>query len=161
MLNALEKISMKNQGLLVLSFQVEKSPFVERLLKKGYEVLYLTEPVDEYCVQALPEFDGKKFQNVAKEGLKLDDSEKSKERKEALEKEYEPLMKWLKEDALKDKIEKAAVSDRLTSSPCALVASSYGWSGNMERIMKAQAYAKAQDASQRLDLLQSTFVFKH
>lgn len=128
--------------------EVEKSPFVERLLKKGYEVLYLTEPVDEYCVQALPEFDGKKFQNVAKEGLKIDDSDKAKERKEALEKEYEPLMKWLKEDALKDKIEKAAVSDRLTSSPCALVASSYGWSGNMERIMKAQAYAKSQDASQ-------------
>lgn len=118
-------------------------------MKKGFEVLYLTEPVDEYCVQALPEYEGKKFQNVAKEGVKIDDSEKAKERKEATEKEYEPLMKWLKEDALKDKIEKATVSERLTTSPCALVASSYGWSGNMERIMKAQAYAKSQDASQR------------
>lgn len=128
--------------------EVEKSPFVEKLLKKGFEVLYLTEPVDEYCIQALPEYDGKKFQNVAKEGVKIDDSDKAKERKEALEKEYEPLIKWLKDDALKDKIEKATVSERLTTSPCALVASSYGWSGNMERIMKAQAYAKAQDASQ-------------
>lgn len=123
---------------------------MERLLKKGYEVLYLVEAVDEYCIQSLPEFEGKKFQNVAKEGLKIDDSEKAKERKDALEKEYEPLTKWLQElDALKEKISKASVSDRLTTSPCALVASTYGWSGNMERIMKSQAYAKQQDPSQQ------------
>jgi len=127
--------------------EVEKSPFVERLLKKGYEVLFLVEAVDEYCVQALPEFEGKKFQNVAKEGLKFDESEASKEKKEALVKEFEPLTTWMKDSALKDKIEKAVVSDRLTTSPCALVASTYGWSGNMERIMKAQAYAKAEDPS--------------
>jgi len=123
--------------------EVKNSPFVERLLRKGYEVLYLTEPVDEYCIQSLPEFDGKKFQNVAKEGLKLDEKDKSEE----LEKEYEPLMKWMKEKGLKDLIEKATVSQRLTDSPCALVANSYGWSGNMERIMNSQAYAKAKDAS--------------
>merc|ERR1712025_1193050 len=123
--------------------EVENSPFVERLLKKGYEVLYLTEPVDEYTIQALPEFDGKRFQNVAKEGLGLDEGEKAKERKEALEKEFEPLAKWLKESALKDKIEKAVITERLTDTPCALVASQYGWSGNMERIMKAQAYKTA------------------
>merc|ERR1712170_154030 len=128
--------------------EVEKAPFVERLLKKGYEVIYLVEPVDEYCIQSLPEFEGKKFQNVAKEGLTLDQSEKAKETKEALVKEFEPLINWLKDDALKDKIEKAVVSERLTESPCALVASSYGWSGNMERIMKAQAYQKSKDASQ-------------
>lgn len=128
--------------------EVEKSPFVERLLKKGYEVLYLVEPVDEYCIQSLPEFEGKKFQNVAKEGLKLDDSEKAKERMEELNKDYEPLLNWLKDDALSDKIEKAKLSERLTTSPCALVASSYGWSGNMERIMRAQAYQKAKDTSQ-------------
>lgn len=128
--------------------EVENSPFVERLLRKGYEVLYLVEPVDEYCIQSLPEFDGKKFQNVAKEGLKIDESEKAKEKKEALEKEFEPLTKWLKDTALNDKIEKAVVSERLTKSPCALVASQYGWSGNMERIMKAQAYAKAKDVTQ-------------
>jgi heat shock protein beta len=123
--------------------EVKNSPFVERLLKKGYEVLYLIEPVDEYCIQSLPEFDGKKFQNVAKEGLKLDEKDKTEE----LEKEYEPLMKWMKETALKDLIEKATVSQRLTDSPCALVANSYGWSGNMERIMNSQAYAKAKDPS--------------
>ncbi|XP_078423916.1 endoplasmin [Cetorhinus maximus] len=127
--------------------EVESSPFVERLLKKGYEVLYLTEPVDEYCIQALPEFDGKRFQNVAKEGLKFDESEKAKEKHEAMEKEYEPLLTWLKDKALKDKIEKAVLSQRLTDSPSALVASQYGWSGNMERIMKAQAYQTGKDIS--------------
>lgn len=123
--------------------EVKNSPFVERLLKKGYEVLYLIEPVDEYCIQSLPEYDGKKFQNVAKEGVKIDEKDKT----EDLEKEYEPLLKWMKETGLKDLIEKATVSQRLTESPCALVANSYGWSGNMERIMNSQAYAKAKDPS--------------
>lgn len=77
---------------------------MERLLKKGYEILYLTEPVDEYCVQSMPEFDGKNFQNVAKEGVKLDEGEKSKQIYEALEKTYEPLVNWLKETGLKDKV---------------------------------------------------------
>lgn len=78
---------------------------MERLLKKGYEVIYLTEPVDEYCIQALPEFDGKRFQNVAKEGVKFDESDKAKEKRETLEKEFEPLTTWLKDKALKDKVE--------------------------------------------------------
>nr|AER60491.1 heat shock protein gp96 [Apostichopus japonicus] len=122
--------------------EVESSPFSEKLLKKGYEVLYLTEPVDEYCIQSLPEFEGKKFQNIAKEGLVLDESEKAKERKEELEKEYEGLTEWLKETALKDKIKDAKISSRLTETPCALVAGTYGWSGNMERIMLSQAYSQ-------------------
>ncbi|KAM4573178.1 endoplasmin [Odontesthes bonariensis] len=127
--------------------EAESSPFVEKLLKKGYEVIYLTEPVDEYCIQALPEFDGKRFQNVAKEGVKFEESEKAKEKRETLEKEFEPLTTWLKDVPLKDKIEKAILSQRLTDSPCALVASQYGWSGNMERIMKAQAYQTGKDIS--------------
>lgn len=127
--------------------EAESSPFVEKLLKKGYEVVYLTEPVDEYCIQALPEFDGKRFQNVAKEGVKFEESDKAKEKREALEKEFEPLTTWMKENALKDQIEKAVLSQRLTNSPCALVASQYGWSGNMERIMKAQAYQTGKDIS--------------
>jgi len=129
--------------------EVEKSPFVERLLKKGFEVLYLVEPIDEYCIQNLPEFDGKKFQNVAKEGLKFgDESTAEKEAKEALATEFEPLTKYIGEQ-LKDDLEKVVVSDRLTESPCALVANQYGWSGNMERIMKAQAYSKQDDSSSK------------
>lgn len=85
--------------------QVESSPFTERLIKKGYEVLYLTEPVDEYTIQSLPEFEGKKFQNVAKEGLKIgEESEKAKERREELEEKFEPLTNWLKDTVLKDDV---------------------------------------------------------
>uniref|UniRef100_A0A8C1XTN9 Heat shock protein 90, beta (grp94), member 1 n=1 Tax=Cyprinus carpio TaxID=7962 RepID=A0A8C1XTN9_CYPCA len=90
--------------------EAESSPFVERLLKKGYEVVYLTEPVDEYCIQALPEFDGKRFQNVAKEGVKFDESDKAKEKRETLEKDFEPLTTWMKEKALKDNV--------FVSNPC-------------------------------------------
>uniref|UniRef100_A0A0N4Z071 HATPase_c domain-containing protein n=1 Tax=Parastrongyloides trichosuri TaxID=131310 RepID=A0A0N4Z071_PARTI len=125
--------------------EVEASPFVERLLKKGYEVLYLTEPVDEYCIQNMPEYEGKRFQNVAKDGLKIHEGEKELEAKAALEKTFMPLTNWLKDVVLKDHIEKAVISQRLDKSPSALVANTYGWSGNMERIMKSQAYAKAKD----------------
>uniref|UniRef100_A0A7I5EAY0 ATP-binding region and Heat shock protein Hsp90 domain containing protein n=1 Tax=Haemonchus contortus TaxID=6289 RepID=A0A7I5EAY0_HAECO len=128
--------------------EVETSPFVERLIAKGYEVLYLTEAVDEYCIQSMPEFEGKKFQNVAKEGVNIDESEQAKEAHKNLETEFEPLTSWLKDTGLKGLIEKAVVSQRLVKSPSALVASTYGWSGNMERIMKSQAYAKAKDPSQ-------------
>lgn len=77
---------------------------MERLLKKGYEVLYLTEAVDEYCVSALPEFDGKKFQNVAKEGFSISEGDKAKEKFENLKKQFEPLTKWLNDEALKDQV---------------------------------------------------------
>ncbi|KAK7043284.1 hypothetical protein SK128_027017, partial [Halocaridina rubra] len=82
--------------------EVENSPFVERLQKKGYEVLYLTEAIDEYAINAIPEFEGKKFQNVAKEGLTIDEGEGAKERLEKLKTTFEPLTKWLSEEALKD-----------------------------------------------------------
>lgn len=77
---------------------------MERLLKKGYEVLYLIEAVDEYSISALPEFDGKKFQNVAKEGFTLTEGDKAKEKFENLKKQYEPLTKWLNDEALKDQV---------------------------------------------------------
>jgi len=123
--------------------EAEKSPFVERILKKGYEILYLTDPVDQYCMQSLPEYEGKKFQNVAKDGLELDKSNtKQEEQKKELTKTYEPLLEWLK-DKLKEKIGDAKVSDRLVQTPMALVASQWGYDGNMERIARAQAYQKS------------------
>merc|ERR1719244_2436514 len=93
--------------------EVKASPFVERLLKKGYEVLYLTEAIDEYAIYAVPEFEGKKFQNVAKEGLTLDESEGAKEYQKELEERFEPLTKWLGEDVLKEEIAKVTVSSIL------------------------------------------------
>merc|ERR1711887_232078 len=126
--------------------EVEKSPFVERLLKKGFEVLYLTEAVDEYAISALPEFEGKKFQNVAKEGFSIDgDTEAAKARKEAVKEKYDPLLKWLGEDALKDHILRAEISERLVDSPCALITSKFGWTANMQKIIQSQTHSKSQD----------------
>lgn len=125
--------------------EVSKSPFVERLLRKGYEVLFLTEAVDEYAISAIPEFEGKKFQNVAKEGFSLTESEGGKERLEQLQKSFEPLTKWLADDVLKEHIAKATISERLSDSPCALVASMFGWTGNMERLAVSNAHQKADD----------------
>merc|ERR1712007_184432 len=127
--------------------EVKTSPFVERLLKKGYEVLYLTEAVDEYAVSALPEFEGKKFQNVAKDGFVMDggDTEASKAYKEELKERYEPLIKWMQEDALKDHILRAEISERLEQSPCALITSRFGWTANMQRIIGSQTHSKTHD----------------
>jgi len=126
--------------------EVEKSPFVERLLKKGYEVLYLTEAVDEYAISALPEFEGKKFQNVAKEGFSIDgDTDSAKARKAAVTEKFEPLIKWMGEEALKDHILRAEVSERLEGSPCALITSKFGWTANMQRIIQSQTHSKTQD----------------
>ncbi|CAG0922673.1 unnamed protein product [Notodromas monacha] len=129
--------------------EIKESPFVERLLDKGYEVLYLPDPVDEYCVSALPEFDGKKFQNAAREGFKIEDdtsSEAAKEYRNAQKEKFEPLLKWLSDDALNAWISKAELSERLRNSPCALVASAWGWTGNMERLAVANAHQKADDS---------------
>merc|ERR1711950_2418 len=126
--------------------EVEKSPFVGRLIKKGYEVLYLTEAVDEYAISALPEFEGKKFQNVAKEGFTIDgDTDAAKARKAEIAEKFEPLTKWLGDDALKDHILRAEVSEQLESSPCALITSRFGWTANMQRIITSQTHAKSND----------------
>merc|ERR1712032_1539011 len=117
---------------------VATSSFVERMKKKGLEVIYMTEPIDEYVVQQLKEFDGKNLVSVTKEGLELPEDEEEKAKTEANKGKYEGLCKVMK-DILDKKVEKVVVSSRLVSSPCCIVTSQYGWTANMERIMKAQA----------------------
>ncbi|KAI3808795.1 hypothetical protein L1987_24756 [Smallanthus sonchifolius] len=118
---------------------VENSPFLERLKKKGYEVLFMVDAIDEYAVGQLKEYDGKKLVSATKEGLKLDDeTEEEKQKREEKKKSFENLCKTIK-DILGDKVEKVVVSDRIVDSPCCLVTGEYGWTANMERIMKAQA----------------------
>lgn len=117
---------------------VATSSFVERLKKRGLEVIYMTEPIDEYVVQQLKEFDGKNLVSVTKEGLELPEDEEEKANTEANKVKYEGLCKVMK-DILDKKVEKVVVSSRLVSSPCCIVTSQYGWTANMERIMKAQA----------------------
>uniref|UniRef100_A0A672GNQ0 Heat shock protein HSP 90-beta n=1 Tax=Salarias fasciatus TaxID=181472 RepID=A0A672GNQ0_SALFA len=118
--------------------QVANSAFVERVRKRGFEVLYMTEPIDEYCVQQLKEFDGKTLVSVTKEGLELPEDEEEKKKMEEDKAKFESLCKVMKE-ILDKKVEKVTVSNRLVSSPCCIVTSTYGWTANMERIMKAQA----------------------
>uniref|UniRef100_A0A8C8HMH1 Histidine kinase/HSP90-like ATPase domain-containing protein n=2 Tax=Oncorhynchus TaxID=8016 RepID=A0A8C8HMH1_ONCTS len=118
--------------------QVANSAFVERVRKRGFEVLYMTEPIDEYCVQQLKEFDGKTLVSVTKEGLELPEDEEEKKKMDEDKTKFENLCKLMKE-ILDKKVEKVTVSNRLVSSPCCIVTSTYGWTANMERIMKAQA----------------------
>merc|ERR1739838_493705 len=106
--------------------------------KKGYEVLYMVDPVDEYAVQQLKEYEGKKLISATKEGLQLDEDDDEKKKFEEAKEKTEGLCKLIKE-VLDDKVEKVVISNRLADSPCCLVTGEYGWSANMERIMKAQA----------------------
>ena len=117
---------------------VENSPFLETLKKRGYEVLYMVDPIDEYVIQQLKEYDGKKLKNCSKEGLDIEESEDEKKKREEQKTAFEGLCKHVKE-VLGDKIEKCQLGFRLAESPCVLVTSEWGWSANMERIMKAQA----------------------
>jgi len=117
---------------------VEKSPFLEVLKKKGYEVLYMTDPIDEYAVQQMKDYDDKKLVSATKEGLDLELTDDEKKKGEEQKATFENLCKKIKE-ILGDKIEKVVLSSRVVSSPCVLVTGEFGWSANMERIMKAQA----------------------
>jgi len=121
--------------------KVKDSPFLEALNKRGLEVLFLVDPLDEYLISNMPEFDGKKLVSVTKEGLKFgDESEQEKKVEASMNKFYGKLIKFLKE-TYGDKVEKVMVSNRVTETPCVLVTGQYGWSANMERIMKAQTFA--------------------
>ncbi|KAF3332384.1 heat shock protein 83 [Carex littledalei] len=117
---------------------VENSPFLEKLKKKGYEVLFMVDAIDEYAVGQLKEYEGHKLVCATKEGLKLEETEEEKKKKEEKKAAFESLCKTMKE-ILGDRVEKVVVSDRIVDSPCCLVTGEYGWSANMERIMKAQA----------------------
>merc|ERR1711991_807447 len=117
---------------------VETSPFLERLKKKGYEVLYMVDPIDEYCVQQLKEYDDRKLICATKEGINLGESDEEKKSFEEEKEKTEGLCKVMKE-ILDDKVEKVVVSNRIVDSPCCFVTGEYGWTANMERIMEAQA----------------------
>merc|ERR1711915_105987 len=136
------RMSEKQPGIYYITGEskrsVESSPFLEKLKKRGYEVIYMVDPIDEYCVQQLKEYDGKKLISATKEGLELAEDEEEKNAFEEAKAKSEGLCKLMKE-VLDDKVEKVVVSNRLADSPCCLVTGEYGWSANMERIMKAQA----------------------
>merc|ERR1719326_1229631 len=125
---------------------VANSPFLEALKKRDLEVLYMTDPIDEHAVQQLKEFDGKKLVNVTKEGLDLGLTEEEKAAFDEEKTAFEALCKKMKE-ILGDQIEEVLISDRMVDSPCSLVTTEYGWSANMQRIMKAQVLRDGQMSS--------------
>lgn len=121
---------------------VKESPFLEKLLKKGYEVIYLTEAMDEHMIMQLPDYEGTKFMSISKDGFKFGDKdqEEEKQKNKALKELYKPLTKFLKTN-LGEKVSKVKLSTRLSDSVCVLSTDQYGYSARMEIIMKAQAFA--------------------
>jgi molecular chaperone HtpG len=117
---------------------LEQSPFLEKLTSKGLEVIFMTDPIDEYATQQLKDYEGKTLVSITKEGLDIEKTEEEKESFESIKKDFEPVCSAIK-DILASRVEKVLVSDRMSDSPCCLVTGEYGWSANMERIMKAQA----------------------
>mmetsp|Transcript_9423 Transcript_9423/g.14492 ORF Transcript_9423/g.14492 Transcript_9423/m.14492 type:complete len:780 (+) Transcript_9423:100-2439(+) len=124
---------------------VEDSAFLEKVKAKDLEVLYLVDPIDEYAIQHVTEFDGKKLQSVTKEGLKFGDEDEAleKKREKAYKENFKPLTDYLK-TLYGDAISKVTVSKRVEKSPCIIVTSQYGNSANMERIMRSQAFTDQQ-----------------
>ena len=122
---------------------LKNSPLLERLVRRGYEVLFWTDPLDEYMTGTFTEFEGVKLVNIAKEGDLDIESEEEKEKEKELVEEYKDLVEYLKKTLTK-KISKAVVSTRLSKSPSAIVSSGYGYTANMERILKAQALNQQQ-----------------
>merc|ERR1719384_535936 len=117
---------------------VENSPFLEALKKRDLEVLYLVDPIDEYAIQQLKDYKGKTLACATKEGLDLGLTEEEKKQQEEDKASFAELCKKVK-DILGSKVEKVVISDRMVGSPCSLVTGEFGWSANMERIMRAQA----------------------
>lgn len=126
--------------------KMETSPFIEEAKRRGIEVIFMADPIDEYVMQQVKDYDDKKFVCLTKEGVKFEETEEEKKKKEEEKAAFEKLCKAMK-DILGDKVEKVVLTERLATSPCILVTSEFGWSAHMEQIMKAQALRDASMSS--------------
>lgn len=123
------------------STDMDTSHFMDKFRSKDVEVLYLTDPVDEYMIQHISEFDGKKFSAISRDNIKFGDEDEDvvKRREKFYKKKFDPLVKYLKK-AYGSAVMKVVVSTRLEKTPAMISASQYGNTANMERLLKAQAY---------------------
>merc|ERR1719463_188587 len=117
-----------------------KSPSCEKLLAKDIEIIFMTDSVDEYTVQHLTEFEGKRLINASREGLKLEEGDKEKKREDQYKEMFKPLLDYVKE-LLGKKVEKVQISKHLVNSPVVVLSADYGWTAQMEKVMKSQAFA--------------------
>ena len=117
-----------------------KSPSVEKLLAMDIEIIFMTDSVDEYTVQHLTEFEGKRLINASREGLKLEEGDKEKKREDKYKEMFKPLLDYAK-DTLGKKVEKVQISKHLVQSPVVVLSADYGWTAQMEKVMKSQAFA--------------------
>merc|ERR1719326_1457000 len=117
-----------------------KSPSVEKLLARDIEIIFMTDSVDEYTVQHLTEFEGKRLINASREGLKLEEGDKEKRREDLYKDMFKPLIDYCKE-TLGKKVEKVTISKHLVNSPVVVLSADYGWTAQMEKVMKSQAFA--------------------
>merc|ERR1719324_541713 len=117
-----------------------KSPSVEKLLSKDIEIIFMTDSVDEYTVQHLTEYEGKRLINASREGLKLEEGDVEKKRDEQYKEMFKPLLDYTKE-LLGKKVEKVQISKHLVNSPVVVLSADYGWTAQMEKVMKSQAFA--------------------
>jgi molecular chaperone HtpG len=118
---------------------IKQSPFLEKLRQKGFDVLFMVDPIDEYMMQHVTEYDGKSFICCTKDNSLTEESEEEKEQLKKLKEEYRDLCIKMKEIIGYDQLQRVQVTTRLTDTPCVIVTDQYGWTANMERIMKAQA----------------------
>lgn len=122
------------------------SPLIQGLMKRNYEVLLLDDPIDEYTMQHLSEYEKKKMVNIGKGDFKFPEDDDDKNKIKKLKKMYQPLTEWLK-NQYKDKVDTVNVSLKLVDDPMAVVSSEHGYSASMERINKAQAFANKDRAN--------------
>jgi heat shock protein beta len=124
----------------------EIAPAMEKMNSKGYEVLYMIDPLDEICSQSIADFDGRKMVDINKAGLDLEKTEDEKTKFESMTKEFEPLATWLKKQ-LGERVQKVDIGERLVDSPATLVQGEWGMSPMMQRYMKSQTTSSGQDSA--------------
>lgn len=150
MTNLAEYVSRMKEGQQQIYFvtgegrrAAEISPAMEKMKQKGYEVLYMVDPLDEICGQSIVDFEGKELVDINKANFVLDKSEDEQQALESRQREFAAFTSWLQEE-LAERVQKVQISDRLVDSPAVLLQSEWGVSPMMQRYVNAQTASDMQ-----------------